>query len=49
MYSRFFVTQLGSNSVKKFFKIYLSAEAFQISNHVENGWVFALKSKALHS
>jgi len=48
MYSGFLITQFGSDSIKELFEIYLTAEALEVSNHIENGWIFALKAKALH-
>jgi hypothetical protein len=48
MYSWFLITQLGSDSVKELFEIHLSTEAFKVSNHIENGRIFALEAKALH-
>jgi hypothetical protein len=49
MYSRFFVSQLGGDSVQEFLKIYFSAQRLKISDHVEDGRIFTLEAETLHS
>jgi len=43
MYSGFLITQFGSDSIKELFEIYLTAEALEVSNHIENGWIFKIR------
>jgi len=47
-YSRLFVTQFRCDAVQELFEIYFSAKTLEVSNHVEDGWVFALEAKTLH-
>lgn len=48
MYATFLVSEFRSDAIKEFFKVDLTAEGFQVGDHVEDGGVLALEAQTLH-
>ena len=47
-YPGFLVAEAGGDAVQELFKVHLPAESLEVGDHVEDGWVLALKTQALH-
>lgn len=48
IYPTFLVSEFRGDAVKKLFKINFSAHRFKLTDHIEDGGVFALEAETLH-
>ena len=47
-YPAFLVAELGGDAVEELLEVHLSAQGLELSDHVEDGGVFAFEAQALH-